>query len=296
METEDQDKVTRMKYAGSRRINSPGEQLLTMLVMFDPQPADRWSARALAGSFMAAKCVFEQAPVGDLVPWLNALMNSRIPSSACTIVFALPDDYSSEVACQIDEFLQRTQEASRHDVGLVAAVASNTPAWANCASIDGFVCAAPGRTVHIGLQIFDMLSSLMAPGMVTCMDTEDLGLALGSAQAPSQVCQGVWVSVDAALTLSKADRATLAKSATIACMMAATLPLASLRQLVREIRAVASEAEFLMVIPYGLTAVMPASDRMMPVQLLCKGSCCSKAVGLLPSEATAAMLQEVFAS
>jgi hypothetical protein len=158
-------------------VEDEQEQLLTILVMFDPEPADRWSARTLAGSFIAAKCAFEQSPVsGDLVDLLIALMNSREPSSACTMVLVLPDDFSDEVARYVGEFLHRLRRTPRHEVALVTAVASNTLAYADCPGIDGFVSAEPGST---NLQVFDMVSSLMAPGMVSCMDIEDLPRSLG---------------------------------------------------------------------------------------------------------------------
>lgn len=265
---------SRLAHSGSPGpvvVEDEQEQLLTMLVMFDTQPADRWSARALAGSFIAAECVFEQSPTPcDLGDWFIALMNAREPSSACTIVLVLPDDYSAEVAHHVGDFLHRLRETARHEVALVAAVAANTSGWADCPGIDGFVSAEPGNANLVGLQVFDMFSALMAPGMVSCMDIEDFRLALGSPKAPSQVCQGAWVSADLTLSLSKACRAMLAKSEIVACMMA-TMSFAAVRQLVREIRACASKADILILIPYGLTAVLPSSDTMTPVRLLYRG-------------------------
>ncbi len=246
------------------------EQLLSILVMFDPQPADRWSARAMAGGFISAKCELSPAPSTiDLVDWLDALMMSRSPSSACTIVIVLPDTFSSEVAGQIDAFLQRTKNAARHCVGLVAGVASNTAAWSSCMGIDGFVFADPGKAGQIGLQTFSIFSALMAPGMVTCTGTDDLESALGTAQTPSQVCQGVWMATDGTLALPKSDSETLATSEAVVCVTG-QMPLASLRQLLRAVHVVASRAEVSMVIHYGLTATAPASDRMRRILLLCR--------------------------
>lgn len=40
------------------------EQLMTLLVSINPQPAQRWSARSLAATYITALCIFAQLPVG----------------------------------------------------------------------------------------------------------------------------------------------------------------------------------------------------------------------------------------
>jgi hypothetical protein len=40
------------------------EQLMTLLVSIKPRPAQRWSARSLAATYITAQCMFAQLPVG----------------------------------------------------------------------------------------------------------------------------------------------------------------------------------------------------------------------------------------
>jgi hypothetical protein len=105
---------------------SEEEALVTILVSFDPTQADRRSARAMAGTLIAAKCSFEPVPADqDLGDWLQAVVAPSEPTSICAVVIALPDHYSSNIEREIAGFLEDIKAINCLHLQLTVAVASN---------------------------------------------------------------------------------------------------------------------------------------------------------------------------
>lgn len=229
------------------------QQLMTLLVSFDPRPAPRWSARALAGTFIAAQCMFDQMPVEyELDEWLNGLLHSRVSASLC-LVLALPE-YSEDVSKQIEGFLENIRGSQHHHLQLAVAVSFKPSDWSHCGGIDGFVLADAGKEDRLALEVFNLLSALMSPGMSNCVDSEDLRAVFGPADCPSRVAGGVWLPAEATfLPASAEDHQCLKNSSAIAFTLPTHLRFSSLDQLLKAFRKrVAPGTDVVMVAPYGM--------------------------------------------
>lgn len=250
---------------------SEEESLVTILVSFDPAQADRWSARALAGTYVAAKCSFKQISADqELGDWLQAVVAAPEPTSICAVVFALPDHYSSNIEREVAKFLDDMKAIDCLHLQLTVAIASNAPSWASL-GIDGFVAAAPASACGVALQVFELMASQMSPGMVHCVDAEDLKEVLGPAGAPSRLANGVWFPAEGHLCFSAADKSTVQSSAALALLPQGMPSLRSLGDLIRAVRAlVAADAEVAAVTPYGLRVDLLAARRFIPIQFLCR--------------------------
>jgi hypothetical protein len=230
------------------------EQLMTVLVSFDPAPAQRWSARALAATFITAECMFEQLPARrELDDWLGGLLNSRVPASLC-LVIALPD-FTAVVAEQVDSWLKGLTRGMHH-IQLVVAVASSTKNWLDSSGIDGFVSAKVQEKDRAALEVFNMLAALMAPGMLNCLDAEDFRSVFGSAERPSGVAGGVWLNAKATLLLDSAEDYEMVRSCSALAVMPLTIMrMSSVSEMLIKIRSAAqAELDLVLVAPWGMVA------------------------------------------
>ena len=246
------------------------EQLMTVLVSFDPQPAQRGAARALAGSFVAAQSTFSQLPVGeDLAGWLNELLNSRVAASLC-LVWALPATYSPGIAQQIESVIAGLRNRQNHHLQITVATAEKSSEWAACISIDGFVATKALSTDSTAVDVFNMLAALMAPGMNVCVDAEDLRVVFGNHEHPSRMVLGVWPeALDIFMPANNEDEPLMKYSKAVAFMPGHFLKSSSQQKLLRAIRgSVATNCELVMVAPYGLLAEPLLADRIIPISLI----------------------------
>ena len=264
---------SRLAYSVAGKLDGVDEvQLMTLLVSFDPQPAQRWSARALAATFIAAHCHFEQLPKAcGLGEWLGALLNQRAPASL-SIVLQLPD-HSETVEQEVGRFLTDLHKFQRHQLNLVIALAERPADWNNRASIDGFVVAADSHKGSAALQVFHMLSALMAPGMSFCADAEDLREVFGFSNQPSRIGNGVWLTQDAIfIASSEDDRQALQASAAVVLMPSTPLRIAAQTQLLKSIRTCApSDMKLITMAPYGMSAESYLSNQIVPVIFVTTG-------------------------
>lgn len=245
------------------------EQLMTVLVSFDPTPALRWSARALAATFITAQCQFEQVPLEKkLGDWLGGLLNARVAASLC-IVLLLPE-YSAEAHKQISALLTGLKEAPHHHLNLTIAVSQKPSDWNVCTKIDGFVLLEAQAGDSAVLEVFNMLASLMAPGMSVCVDGEDLRTVFGTADQPSRIANGVWLpDVEVFEVATHEDRRMLKASSRVAFMPATSLRVSSQIKLLIAIRkSAANDTEFVMVAPYGMATASRPASRTVPVTLV----------------------------
>lgn len=244
-------------------------QLMTVLVSFDPAPAQRWSIRALAATFITAQCQFEQLPVGrKLGDWLGDLFNTRESASLC-IVFALPQ-HSLDMEKEIGSFLSGLRGARRHHLNLTVAVNQTPVDWKGCTGIDGFIFAEAQVGNSVSLQVFSMLAALMAPGMSVCVDAEDLRPVFGTADRPSRIATGVWLpGVEVFMVATHEDHLMLKASSRAAFIPSTLLRFSSQTKLLNAVRKCAGdETEIVMMGPYGMHTEPMQGDRVVSVQLI----------------------------
>ena len=249
--------------------DSEEEQLATVFVSFDPQPAQRYAARNLAGSYIAAQSTFEQLPVGyDLVGWLIGVLGSRVAASVC-VVWSLPHTYSEETAHQIEAVITGLR-TSQHHLQLAVAVSVKPAEWRSLISIDGFVAARAEGNDGTPLEVFNMLSSLMAPGLTACLDAEDLRAVFGTSQNPSRLASCVWFEGQNLFMLAAdKDRQVVRHCSDLAFMPLRHLRPSSLNQLLIAIRKFnVSDAEFVMITPYGLSSAPLLAEQIVPVLVI----------------------------
>ena len=246
------------------------EQLLTAILSFNPHPAQRYAARNLAGTYIAAQSTFEQLPVGcGLAEWLLELLNSRVAASL-NLVVALPADYSDDVARQVEGVLAGLWNDRYHQVGLTVAVCVSPEDWGDCSGIDGFVAAGEADCDQASTHVFNMLAALMAPGLTACIDDEDFRMTFGTHEFPSRVASGVWIEAQATFIWATADDQALAKNCkVISAMPSRCLQLASQHKLMKEIcKSTANDSAFVMIAPYGLSSEPLLADQVVPVFLI----------------------------
>ena len=243
-------------------------RLMTLLVSFDPNSAQRWTARSLAATFVTAHSKFARLPAGrDMAEWLGTCLHER-DSASLNIVFLLPD-YDPNLAEQISNLLAEIREMQRHQIQLAVAVSSGPVDWNSCAGIDGFVSATEQQKHRAALQVFNMLSSLMSPGMAVCVDAEDLRKVFGRADKPSRIFSGVWLSDDAVFTVSEDDQKLLKESTAVAFLPSTLLQLPSLNKLLKVVRKFVPEfAEIIIMNPYGMASKSMLGEQVVPTYFL----------------------------
>lgn len=246
------------------------EQLMTVLVSFNPQPAQRYAARNLAGTYVAAQSTFEQLPVGSgLAKWLLSLLNSRV-SASLYVVLGLPSIYSDDTARQIEGVLASLRKDQHHQPGLTVAVCVRPEDWGDCSGIDGFVAAGAKDASLVALHVFNMLAALMAPGLSSCVDWDELRSIFGTHEFPSRVASGVWIEAQATFIWATADDQALAKNCkVIAAMPSNCIQLASQHKLMKEIcKSTVNGSAFVMIASYGMSSEPHLADQIVPVFLI----------------------------
>ena len=243
------------------------EQLMTVLVSFDPLPGQRYAARNLAGTYIAAQSAFGQLPVGrGLADWLHELLKSRVAASLY-LVLSLPPVYSADAARQIQGVLSGLRNSQNHQLGLTVAVGVRPGDWGDCRGIDGFVAAGSGDGDRSSIHVFNMLAALMAPGLTSCVDWEELRSVFGTHEFPSRVASGIWLQSEACFFPASAeDKKLIEDSGVIGFMPAHPIQISSQIKLMNAIRKfTANDPDFVMITPYGMSFEPVMSDQIVPV-------------------------------
>ena len=249
--------------------NTEEEQLMTLLVSIDPQPAQRWSARSLAATYITAQCMFAQLPVGrELDDWLGGLLHGRVPASLC-IVLMLPE-YSDNAGQQINKLLADLRGAQHHHIYFTVAVCSTLSGWSHCSGIDGFVLADAKQRDSAALQVFNIMAELMAPGMLACVDADDLNQVFGPADHPSRMASGVWLPNDSNfIASSEEDRLMLKTSTAIGYMPSTWLRRSSQTALAKAIlESAAGDTQIFRFAPFGMSSDPLPGHQVVPICLV----------------------------
>ena len=250
--------------------NVEEEQLATVMLSFNPSPAQRYAARNLAGTYIAAKSTFEQLPVGcGLADWLLGLLNIRVAASLY-VVLELPPVYSKDIARQIESVLAGLRNDRYHQLGLAVAVGARPEDWGDCRGIDGFVAAGGGDGDQASIHVFNMLAALMAPGLTSCVDWEELQSVFGTYEFPSKVVSGVWLEGQATFVWANAGDQKLVKICkAIALMPSRCLQLTSQHKLMKEIcKSSVEDCVSVMIAPYGMSSEHLLVNKIVPVILM----------------------------
>lgn len=246
------------------------EQLMTVLLSFDPSPAQRYAARNLVGTYISAQSTFEQLPVGcGLAEWLLGMLKSRVAASLY-VVLALPAVYSKDTAQQIEAVLGGLRNDHYHHLGLVVAVGKRPGDWGDCSGIDGFVAAGAGDGDRASIQVFNMLAALMAPGLTSCVDWDELLSIFGTSEFPSKMMSGVWLERQATFVWDSAEDQRLVKNCrAIASMPTRCMQLASQHKMLKEIcKSTKDDLELVMIAPYGMSSESYLTDQIIPTLLM----------------------------
>ena len=246
------------------------EQLATVLVSFNPPPAQRYAARNLAATYIAAQSIFEHLPVGcGLAEWLLGVLNGRVAASLY-VILSLPPVYSAAIGRQIQGVLAGLRNGQHHHLGLTVAVGVRPGDWGDCRGIDGFVAARAGDSDRASIHMFNMLAAIMAPGLMSCVDWEELRSVFGTHEFPSRVASGIWLEVEASFfPASAVDKRLIEDSRVIAFMPAQPIQVASQIKVMKAIRKfTASDPDFVMITPYGMSSEPVMPDQIVPVLLL----------------------------
>jgi len=249
-------------------MEEAGGHMLTVLLSFDPTEAERRAARALAASFIAAACSFEQAPSAvDVGTWLADTLH-HLPASSVCLVIALPD-HSAETERWLCEFLDCARRTGHHDVELAVAVASNPSDWSAC-SFDGFVSAEPIQREPDALRMFEILAGLMAPGYLCAIDSYDLQGCLGTALQPARLLDAIWLRESRTLVWgSPADQNDIRSSTAVASIVKPPADLKTLAGVSNAVRAMTRpDVHFIQIATSGLTAEPRALPSFAALQFL----------------------------
>jgi hypothetical protein len=192
------------------------------------------------------------------------------------------DDFSSAVVLLDDgpvgpEKLQGAQAVldalrcrSRDTTGLVAAVSTQPELWGDLRGVDGFVRADVGDAASVAAKLFTALATMTAPILWTCLDPEDIRLALGSAERPSQLVDAVWLPKREQLVFaSEVDEQTFRQSPAAAAFIFADQA-TSTRGIVLALRAIAPlEQSFVYQVAVDFRECLDTSSLLIPISMFC---------------------------
>ena len=250
--------------------NVEEEQLATVILSFHPSPSQRYAARNLVETYIAAQSTFVQLPVGcGLAERLLGLFNRRVAASLY-VVLALPSVYSKDIARQIEAFLAGLRNDRYHQLGLAVAVGAKPEDWGDCTGIDGFVAAGAQDASLVALSVFNMLAALMAPGLSFCVDWEELRSVFGTPEFPSSVVSGIWLEGQTKFVWPSTEDEKLVKNCrAIASMPSRCLRLAAQHKLMQEIcKSTENQPAYVMISPYGMSCEQLLVDQIVPVSLI----------------------------
>lgn len=192
------------------------------------------------------------------------------------------DDFSSAVVLIEDgpaglhglQFAQAVFDAlrarSRDTTGLVVTVSTQPEAWGELKGVDGFVRADAGNAASVAAKLFTALASMIAPILWTCLDAEDIRLALGSAERPSQLVDAVWLPQREQLVFAaETDEQTFRQSPAAAAFIFVD-QVTSNKGTVLALRSIAPlEQSFMYQVAVDLLVETMTTRTMVPVTVLC---------------------------
>lgn len=242
---------TRLEYPPFDEQSAPTEETATFLVLYDPELRARMLARAYAATLLTAWS-FEQPTVnGDG----NFVFEAAAELQRCDarIVVALPP-HTPAAELRVGRLL-RSLSAAVQRLELVAAVASEPPAWrelhaasggGNTGLVSGFVGAEVSAVAETALQLLEFLLTLVAPILLYPATVEELLEMLGPPEEPSQLRHYCFADLPAA-------SATLNAAQAIAVCMSEPPSLAFCRWCLDEIRVHAGQAHVLPISGQGVS-------------------------------------------
>jgi hypothetical protein len=241
------------------------ERMLTIWVAVDPSESERRQARALAATFIAARCTFLQPADAD-GDWF-ALIEPGVKIAHVCVVLALPD-HDAEAEKRLCAMLAAVCKPDPERANIFVGVSTQPADWATL-PLHGHVSAE--RPAHQALHVFYMLAALMAPDMWCALDIYDLDIAFGTATEPSRLAHVACFPGDGGeLVMCNEVNSMLETAKQLAVMFTGCVTGKQQAGIVRKIRAIApDDVRLIFIAPGRLTLEQTADFGGRSLRLLC---------------------------
>lgn len=239
-------------------------RILTVWIAVDPSESERRQARALAATFMAARCTFLQPD--DTEDWF-AKVEPGVKIDHVCMVLALPD-HDAEADTQLRAMLDAVRKTCPEWGSIFVGVSTRSLDWA-ALPLSGHVRA--DQPAHQALHVFSMLAALMAPGMMCALDISDLEFVFGTASEPSRLAHVSCFPGDGGELLMRAEvKSMLENARQIAFMYPGHISGEQRAAIATKMRAAAPDhASVTLIAPAGLTVEQTDDFGSQVLFLLC---------------------------
>jgi hypothetical protein len=241
------------------------ERMLTAWIAVDPSESERRQARALAATFIAARCIFLQ-PADTDDDWI-AQIEPGVKLAHVCIVLALPY-HEAEVEERLRTKLAAVRNSDPERANIFVGVSTKPVDWATL-QLHGHVSAE--RPAHQALHVFSMLAALMAPDMWCALDISDLDIVFGTASEPSQLAYVSCFPSDGSELLIGAEVKSMLEAAKqVAMMFTGRISMKRQASIIAETRAIAqTDVRLIFITPGHLTSEQSAEFGGRSLRLLC---------------------------
>ena len=160
----------------------------TMVVNFNDTLAARRTFGALRSTFVAARYSVNVLSSPEGIGQLCGCLRVQQFGTADAVL------YTARNLTISSESVQSVIDAVRAmGPGLVVVVDDNCGRWRTLQGVSGFVSGAESTSPATATAVAISLATLCAPETLTCLDHEDVGMCLGSADQPSLLVEGLWL-------------------------------------------------------------------------------------------------------
>ena len=128
-----------------------------------------------------------------------------LPSACVSAIVALPTQLDAFSLDEVNAVLAALRNNEHLCVRNLVVVAEDPAAWQALAGHPSYVRTKPGGLADTTLALYQTLSTVMAPHALAEADTDDIWMALGTAQEPSEMVRGNWSPTTSKVELSDVD-------------------------------------------------------------------------------------------
>ena len=168
-----------------------GFKALTVLVNFSSNDADR---AAMAPLLHALKYARSSVAIYAGTEWPKRLaerLSANDPDFLAVAIYV--GSQTGVVAERIQAAISTLHSEFGPALAVVTMVSDADARWSDLAGVSGFVRGVLSTDGETARQVFLMLSSLMQPKTLDCIDVVDFLPLLGTAAAPALLCEAFWL-------------------------------------------------------------------------------------------------------